>query len=347
MNRRNRRSDPSGFHFLGIIMTEKQSTKTLLERYAPKRLNEISGQETIIKILKGYVKNNNIPHMIFTGSPGIGKTLTATCLARELFGDHWRKNFISMNSSDERGIDTVRNKIKNATQYAPIGGYPFKIIFLDESDELTESAQRALREVIIRHQSITRFIFGVNNINKVISPIQDRTQIFRFKSLQSDTIKHRIMGIAKEEKIDISPQNLLLIAYLSKGSMRRAINCLQSLSVLDSVDEGIIRELLDTTCDTDHSRKLLKRVLTTDVEKYEEELFRLVYANAFEPSEILQGLMNELMAANDPSTLPAIITLAEGDWRISQGANGMLQARCSLFRVNQLKNKDKIIEVMK
>lgn len=325
----------------------ERSTKTLLERYAPKRLGEIKGQETIIKILKGYVGNNNIPHMIFTGSPGIGKTLTATCLARELFGEHWRKNFISMNSSDERGIDTVRNKIKNATQYAPIGGYPFKIIFLDESDELTESAQRALREVIIRHQAITRFIFGVNNINKVISPIQDRTQIFRFKSLQSDEIKYHIMSIAKSEEIDISPQHLMLIAVLAKGSMRQAVNALQTVSVLDSIDEPIIREILDTTVDESHSRKLLKRVLTTDVEKYEEELFRLVYASGFEPSEILQGVTNELITLNDPITLPAIVTLAEYDYRISQGANPMLQLRCGLFRINQSKNKDKIIKVMK
>jgi DNA polymerase III delta prime subunit len=129
--------------------------------------------------------------------------------------------------------------------------------------------------------------------------------------------------------------------------MRRAINCLQSLSVLDEITEPIIRELLDTTVDVEHSRKLLKRVLTTDVEQYEKELFRLVYANAFSPSEILQGIMTELIATNDSSTLPAVIVLAEGDWRISQGANGMLQARCALFRVNQLKNKDKILAVMK
>ena len=330
-----------------IQMIDEQSTKTLLEQYAPKMLNEIMGQETIIKILKGYVTNNNIPHMIFTGEPGIGKTLTATCLARELFGEHWKKNFISMNSSDERGIDTVRNKIKDATMYAPMGGHPFKIIFLDESDELTESAQRALREVIIRHQSITRFIFGVNNINKVISPIQDRAQVFRFKSLNHDAIKTHIMKIAKAEEINIKTQNLMLVAVLAKGSMRKAINAMQSLSVLPEISEPIIRELMDTVVDSDHSRKLLKRVLSEDVEKYEEYLFKLIYANAFNPSEILQGVMNELMTLNDSSVLSAILMLAEHDWRISQGSNSMIQTRCALFRINQMKNKDKILEVIK
>lgn len=139
----------------------------------------------------------------------------------------------------------------------------------------------------------------------------------------------------------------MLVAHLAKGSMRRAVNALQSLSVLDEITENIIRELIDTTVDTEHSKKLLKRVLTTDVEKYEEELFRLVYASGFDPTEVLQGVINELIALNNPITLPAVVTLAEYDYRISMGANPMLQVRCSLFRLNQMKNKDKIIGIMK
>lgn len=320
---------------------------TLLEKYTPKTFGDIVGQTNIVKILSGYVQSGNVPHLMLSGPPGCGKTAITNVIARSLYGDHWRKNLMMLNASSDRGIDIIRGKIKDSTQYAPIGEAPFKLIFLDEADFLTEPAQRALREVMIRHQAITRFIFAVNDLNKVISPIQDRTQIFRFKSLQSDEIKYHIMNIAKEEKIDISPQNLMLVAVLSKGSMRRAINCLQSLSVLDEITEPIIRELLDTTVDVEHSRKLLKRVLSTDVEQYEEELFRLVYANAFSPSEILQGIMTELIATNDPSTLRAVMILAEGDWRISQGASGMLQARCALFRINQMKDKEKIIRVMK
>lgn len=320
---------------------------TLLQKYEPYSLNEVVGQSTIVEILRGYIKNNNIPHLLFTGGPGIGKTTLANVLARELFGEHWNKNIIMMNSSDERGIQIVRDKIKDATRYAPIGGHQFKIIFLDEFDEMTEQAQRALREVMIRHQSITRFIFSVNNINKVIAPIQDRCQIFRFKNISHDEIKIHIMKIAKAEEIDISPQHLMLVSVLSRGTMRRAINALQTLSVLDEITEEIIREIMDTTVDMVHSRKLLKRVLTTDVEKYEEYLFQLVYANAFSPSEILQGIMTELMAANEPSTLRAVMIAADADWKISQGASGMLQARCALFRINQMKDKEKIIEIMK
>ncbi len=320
---------------------------TLLQKYEPKSLNEVVGQSTIVEILQGYVQSSNIPHLLFTGAPGIGKTTVANCIARDLFGEHWNKNIVMMNASDERGIDIVRGKIKEATRYAPMGGYPFKIIFLDEMEEMTEPAQRALRETMIRNQSVTRFIFSVNNINKVIPPLQDRCQVFRFRSISHDEIKIHIMKIAKDEDIDISPQHLMLVSVLAKGSMRRALNALQSLAVLDNITEPIIREIMDTVVDSSHSKKLLKRVLTTDVDKYEEYLFQLVYANAFDPSEILQGVMDELIALNNPAALPAITTIAEHDWRISQGASGMIQLRCALFRVNQLKNRDKILKEMK
>lgn len=323
-----------------------ESTKTLLERYEPTSLDSVIGQTNIVKILTGYVKTNNIPHLLFAGKPGTGKTTLARVLSRELFGEFWRKNIIMLNASSSRGIDVIRGEIKSATQYAPIGGYPFKIIFMDEADSLTKDAMLALRETMLRHQNITRFIFAVNDLNKIIPPLQDRMQIFRFRSIPHDEIKIHLMGIAKAEEIDISPQQEMLISVLSKGSMRQAVNALQTVSALDEITEPIIREIMDTTVDVEHSRKLLKRVLTTDIEKYEEYLFQLIYSNAFEPSEILQGLMDELIAASDPSTLQAVIILAEHDWRISQGSTPMLQLRCSLFRINQLKNKDKIIKVM-
>ena len=285
--------------------------------------------------------------MLFAGKPGTGKTTLARVLSRELFGEFWRKNIIMLNASSSRGIDVIRGEIKSATQYAPIGGYPFKIIFMDEADSLTKDAMLALRETMLRHQNITRFIFAVNDLNKIIPPLQDRMQIFRFRSIPHDDIKIHLMNIAKAEEIDISPQHLMLISVLAKGSMRNAVNALQTVSVLDEITENIIRELLDTTCDSEYSRKLIKRVLTTDVEKYEEELFRLVHANAFAPNEILKGIMNELIALNNPDALPAILIIADADWKISQGASEMLQARCAFFRINQLKNKDKIIKVIK
>ena len=158
-------------------------------------------------------------------------------------------------------------------------------------------------------------------------------------TIMNDDIKIHLMKVAKAEEINIKVQNLMLIAVLARGSMRRALNAIQSLSVLPEITEEIIREIMDTTVDSAHSKKLLKQILTTPVEKYEEYLFKLIYSNGFDPSEILQGIMDELIALNDPKALSAVVTIAEYDWRISQGASGITQTRCALLRVNQMKTK--------
>jgi len=307
-----------------------------LEKYNPTSLDGIVGQKNIVNLLRGYVRMNNMPHLMFAGLPGIGKTTAATVLAKELFGDNWKSNIIMMNASDERGIDIIRGKIKDATRYAPIDGN-FKIIFLDESDELTESAQRALRETMIKHQNITRFIFSVNNIGKMIEPIQDRCQILRFKSLSMEDIRDHLKKIIKKEKIDISSANVSLIAGLSKGSMRKAMNALQSISYQDEINETLIREAMDITFDPQHAKQLLDLVIKGNIEIYEKYLFELIYKLGFQPSEILQGLMDLLISKNDPKLLSIIVVLAEYDWRISQGAQDLLQLRCGLMKLSQSK----------
>ena len=279
---------------------------------------------------------NNMPHLMFAGAPGIGKTTAATVLAEEFFGDEWKSNIIMMNASDERGIDVIRGKIKDATRYSPINSN-FKIIFLDESDELTEPAQRALRETMIRHQNITRFIFSVNNIGKMIEPIQDRCQVLRFKSLSMEDIRDHLKKIVKEEKIDISISNISLIAGLSKGSMRKAMNALQSVSYQDEINETLIREVMDATFDPQHAIQLLDLVVKGNIEVYEKYLFSLIYKSGFQPSEILQGLIDLLISKNNPKLLPAIVGLGEYDWRISQGAQDLLQLRCGLMKLSQSK----------
>jgi replication factor C small subunit len=166
-------------------MTNSQSI-TLLEKHEPTSLDGIIGQTNIVKILRGFTKTGNIPHMIFSGLPGTGKTTIARVIARELFGKYWQKNIIMLNSSSERGIDIIRGKVKDSTMYQPIGDANYKIIFMDEADELTTPAMYALRETMLRHQNITRFIFAVNNINKMIPPIIDRCQVFKFRSIPHD-----------------------------------------------------------------------------------------------------------------------------------------------------------------
>ena len=133
-----------------------------IEKYRPKILDDVVGQDEIVERLKAYVKTKNVPHLMFAGPAGTGKTTSALAMSKELFGDTWRQNFNELNASDERGIGVVRGKIKNFARNAPIGKTAFKIIFLDEADSLTTDSQSALRRTIEKYSHICRFVISVN-----------------------------------------------------------------------------------------------------------------------------------------------------------------------------------------
>lgn len=310
------------------------NTNIFLQKYNPNNINDIIGQKNIVSILKGYINNKNIPHLLFAGDPGIGKTTAAVVVAKELFGDNWESNTIMMNASDERGIDVVRNKIKQATKFAPLNA-PFKIIFLDEADEMTIPAQRAMRDIIVRHQNVTRFIFAVNDLSKIITPIQDRCQVFRFKRLPQEDIYKHLQRIIKGEGIDISLTNVMYISEFADGSMRRAVNTLQSISTQDEVNESIIRELMNSSLNNNDIEELLKLIKTGNVEIYEKHLFKLIYNDGYNPSEIMNAIIDLLIKKNDNKMLSIVVGLAEYQWRMSQGANELLQLRCSLMQLSK------------
>lgn len=148
--------------------------KPWVEKYRPKTLDEVAGHDEITNRLKSYVKNKSMPNMLFSGSPGTGKTTSALCLARDLFGEHWRDNFLELNASDERGIDVIRTKVKDFARTKPIGDAPFKIIFLDESDALTSDAQNALRRTMEKYLDICRFILSCLTENAKIYTADER-----------------------------------------------------------------------------------------------------------------------------------------------------------------------------
>ena len=201
-----------------------------VEKYRPINLNEISSQEHVINSLRKTLFNKNIPHLIFFGPAGCGKTSTIIALAKELFKNQYSNRVIELNASDERGINVVREKIKiyakqTITNINDIP--PWKLIILDEADTMTSDSQCALRRIMEEYSKITRFCIIGNYYNKIIDPIVSRCSLFRFKPINQEHIIKKLKYICNEEKFNISDEILNKIIKISRGDLRKAINLLQ------------------------------------------------------------------------------------------------------------------------
>ncbi|KZF21297.1 replication factor C subunit 4 [Xylona heveae TC161] len=200
-----------------------------VEKYRPIYLDDIVGNTETVERLKIIAKDGNMPHVIISGMPGIGKTTSVLCLARQLLGDAYKEAVLELNASDERGIDVVRNRIKGFAQKKvtlPPGRQ--KIVILDEADSMTSGAQQALRRTMEIYSSTTRFAFACNQSNKIIEPLQSRCAILRYARLTDAQVVKRIMQICEAEKVEHSEDGIAALVFSAEGDMRQAINNLQS-----------------------------------------------------------------------------------------------------------------------
>lgn len=214
------------------------------EKYRPQKFSEVKGQKEVVKRLKSFVEQKNMPHLLFSGPAGVGKTTLSLVIVKELFGDSWRQNFLELNASDERGIDIVRNKVKDFARSRAIGDVPFKIIYLDECDALTREAQQALRRTMENYTNNTRFILSCNYSSKIIDPIQSRCTVFRFRPLDSSDINEIIDKIEKSENLKLDKPARDALIQVSGGDCRRVENILQSSAAVGNhITEEMIYSL--------------------------------------------------------------------------------------------------------
>jgi replication factor C small subunit len=298
-----------------------------VEKYRPGKLDEVIGQERIVKRLKSYVEAKSMPHLLFAGPPGTGKTTCALAFVRELFGENWQSNFIELNASDERGIPVVRGKIKEFARINPMGEPGFKVIFLDESDALTPDAQSALRRTMEMYSRVCRFILSCNYSSKIIEPIQSRCAIFRFTPVDKTALVARLKTIAQKENLSIDEDALDSIAYLANGDVRRAINILQTCSAAEgNITMDVVFQVTGHL-KGDQLKEFMEHISRRDFQGAKKILDDFIVYQGLSGQDFLEDLHRYIIDSNIDDELKVKITerIGEADFRLSEGSNERIQ----------------------
>ena len=298
-----------------------------IEKYRPSNLSEVVGQTPITSRLKNYVKERSMPHLLFAGPAGTGKTTSALALAKELFGELWKHNLHELNASDERGIDVVRGKIKEFARTAPLGEDGFKIIFLDEADALTGAAQAALRRTMEKYSRTCRFVMSCNFSSKIIDPIQSRCAVFRFRPLKAEDVERYLKFVAVKEELNIDKEAYESLTYLAQGDLRRAINGLQMAAAANvDITPDVVYQAV-AAARPEEVKEALEMSLNNNFAGARERLDTLQITYGLAGEDVLRQMHRSVRDIEVPDTIKVqmIEKLAEADFRLSEGANARIQ----------------------
>ena len=313
-----------------------------VEKYRPRVLDDIVNQKAIIKRLKQFVKDKSMPHLIFAGPAGTGKTTSALAMVRELYGRKMAVNltYLELNASDARGIDVIRTYIKDFAKARPPINVTYKILILDEADNMTAPAQQALRRTMEKYTKNCRMILICNYSNKIIPPIQSRCVVFRFASLNSDDIKIRVKFVAEQEDITLTPDGLNAIVDVSRGDCRRAINYLQSCGTISKkIDQEIVFRVAGEV-PLDKIKKILQTALEGQLQLSIQLLTDLIKEYGLSGQNIIKNLHREIydLEVSEEVKIELSKLLAEFEYRLSQGGTEEIQLQALLAKIVLLSN---------
>ena len=307
-----------------------------VEKYRPKSLDDIVNQKEIVERLKKFVAERNMPHLLFAGPSGTGKTTAALALVHDLYGDNYKQYFLELNASDERGIDVIRNKVKEFARTVPPGDVPFKVVLLDEADNMTADAQQALRRTMELYTQTTRFVLACNYLSKIIEPIQSRTALFRFYPLKKEDLVNRLAYIAKNEGVEYDEKALETIYDITQGDMRKSINILQAASAYGKVTVEAVYKVLGLA-QPKEVREMINLALSGKFNEARAKLRELVVNYGLSGGDIVKQVHREITGGElqIPEELRVLLAdyIGEVEFRIMEGADDEIQLSAMLARL--------------
>jgi len=285
-------------------------------------------------------KKEQLPHLLFAGPPGSGKTTTALIIAREILGEPWRDYTLSLNASDERGIDVVRERIKTFARFADRReGVPYRLVILDESDEMTSDGQTALRRIMEENSEHTRFILVCNYSSGIIEPLQSRCAIFRFQRLDESSVTEHLKTIAKKEKLrPVGDAVFGAIYEASQGDLRQAINLMQAAAASGEITTESVKSVSGSSVKA-RVADIISTAVDGDFEAARTKMVELTRVYGIPERDFLKFANEALGSIKVPDMAKAISILAEYDFRLVQGSQPELQLTAMLAQLSSLKRK--------
>lgn len=306
-----------------------------VEKYRPWDFDSMVNQVEVVRRLKSFVKNpDEMPHLLFSGPAGTGKTSVSLILAKNILGDFWRDNVLEMNASDERRLEDIRTKVKSFAKYVPIG-VKFRLIILDESDFMAPAAQPALRRIMEANAKTTRFILICNYSSKIIEPIQSRCAILRFRRFKPEDVIPALKNICRKENVDFDTKALQMIYEMSGGDLRNAINALQTSATIGKVTVENVESIAGIEF-KERVGELVGFALKGEFNKAREGLIDFLQKYGMSEEDFIKYVNETLFRLPLKKPGQAARLLAEYDSRLLNSSNPQIQLSALLAEIGEL-----------